>query len=64
MHNFAGQRAQRVRSACSTVSGVFIITTLDNIGVVQKWVEHISHEESNYDFSKIEIQYVAEVYIK
>ncbi len=37
-----------------------IITTLDNIGVMQKWVEHISHEESNYDFSKIEIQYVAE----
>lgn len=37
-----------------------IITTLDNIGVMQKWVEHISREESNCDFSKIEIQYVAE----
>ena len=26
MHNFAGQRAQRVRSACSTAPGVFIWT--------------------------------------
>lgn len=37
-----------------------IVTSKETIETMQRWVERLSQEETAYDFSKFEIQYVAE----